>query len=149
MTSIGCARRLMGRHLMCAALTGRNVMLTASDSDPRGYVAKVADFGLARMCHGEEMAPCKTFGTISHLPPELLNDQIMSAAGGGPACSTLLPTFYLQSYPATNLYHSSPNHISSPCFALWYDLNRTIRHRMAGRTGLFCRSIMQTCGLLA
>lgn len=62
-------------------LNGRNVMLTASDADSRGFVAKVADFGLARVCHGEQISPCKLLGTVSHIPPELFTRQILSAAG--------------------------------------------------------------------
>jgi serine/threonine protein kinase len=64
-------------------------MLTASDADSRGFVAKVADFGLARVCHGEQISPCKLLGTVSHIPPELFTRQILSAAGG----------IYLQHYP--------------------------------------------------
>eukprot|EP00931_Biecheleriopsis_adriatica_P085487 TRINITY_DN5_c0_g1_i1.p1 TRINITY_DN5_c0_g1~~TRINITY_DN5_c0_g1_i1.p1 ORF type:complete len:716 (+),score=136.43 TRINITY_DN5_c0_g1_i1:956-3103(+) len=59
------------RSIIHADLTGRNVLLASSASDPRGFVAKICDFGLAQKSQGEPFAT-NILGTISHMPPELL-----------------------------------------------------------------------------
>lgn len=58
-------------------------MLAASKKGSRGFVAKVCDFGLAQVSRGEKVAP-GMFGTVSHLPPEMVNERIFSPAGGAP-----------------------------------------------------------------
>ncbi|WIA44433.1 hypothetical protein OEZ86_007193 [Tetradesmus obliquus] len=57
-------------------LSAFNVMLSSADPaaaiGQRGFVAKVADFGLSRMLtHGSKVVT-KTYGTITHMPPETL-----------------------------------------------------------------------------
>lgn len=58
-------------------LTGRNVLLASSASDPRGFVAKVCDFGMSRLTKD---GPINTnvLGTITHMPPELLMNNLLS-----------------------------------------------------------------------
>eukprot|EP00193_Tetraselmis_chui_P008054 CAMPEP_0177758852 /NCGR_PEP_ID=MMETSP0491_2-20121128/4412_1 /TAXON_ID=63592 /ORGANISM="Tetraselmis chuii, Strain PLY429" /LENGTH=689 /DNA_ID=CAMNT_0019274627 /DNA_START=84 /DNA_END=2153 /DNA_ORIENTATION=- len=68
------------QNIMHADLNGRNVMLKYSDTDPRGFTAKVCDFGLSRMCHGE-VSSSDLFGTISHMPPELLIEGRVGLSG--------------------------------------------------------------------
>mmetsp|Transcript_20592 Transcript_20592/g.44765 ORF Transcript_20592/g.44765 Transcript_20592/m.44765 type:complete len:483 (+) Transcript_20592:393-1841(+) len=64
-----------------ADLNGRNVLLTSSPSRPHGFVAKVCDFGLARMTeHGGSGINTKTFGTVTHMPPSLLMNQVLYPA---------------------------------------------------------------------
>ena len=46
-------------------------MLISSDGDDRGFSAKVADFGLSRVL-GAEAVNTGTYGTVTHMPPELL-----------------------------------------------------------------------------
>lgn len=60
-----------------ADLTGRNVLL-ASDSNERGFVAKVCDFGISRMAADAEPIQTESLGTISHMPPELMEHQILT-----------------------------------------------------------------------
>ena len=56
-------------------------MLQSSSKDRRGFIAKVADFGLARVCHGQNLF-LDDFGTISHMPPEsLLHNTVSPQAG--------------------------------------------------------------------
>jgi len=57
-----------------ADLTGRNVLLSSADTPP-GFVAKVADFGLARYCLGGKGLPATDIGTITHMPPELMDPE--------------------------------------------------------------------------
>ena len=55
-------------------------MLKFSPNDKRMFTAKICDFGLAHMCYGEISA--NMFGTISHMPPELLMDGRLTFASG-------------------------------------------------------------------
>lgn len=59
-------------------LAAGNVLLAASESQPHGFSAKVADFGLARNLDICSKVETKTYGTITHMPLELLRDGIMS-----------------------------------------------------------------------
>jgi len=54
-------------------LTGNNVLLKSMPV-PKGYVCKVCDFGLARVLEDEaKEIITQTLGTVTHMPPELLN----------------------------------------------------------------------------
>eukprot|EP00891_Asterochloris_glomerata_P008248 jgi/Astpho2/8248/e_gw1.00122.114.1_t len=60
-------------------LSGGNVMLTSSDTSLHGFCAKVADFGLARwednsLAHRAEQ---NQYGTVTHMPPEVLLEDDM------------------------------------------------------------------------
>jgi serine/threonine protein kinase len=48
-------------------------------NDPRGVIAKLADFGLARVAQEGSMST-RHYGTVSHMPPELLADGVLSLA---------------------------------------------------------------------
>ena len=52
-------------------LTSGNILLSASSANERGFCAKVADFGLSRTL-GSETVDVNTYGTVTHMPPELL-----------------------------------------------------------------------------
>lgn len=52
-------------------LTGGNILLVSSNKDKRGFIAKVADFGLSRVLSAEAVST-GTYGTVTHMPPELL-----------------------------------------------------------------------------
>lgn len=47
--------------------------------DPRNFVAKLADFGLARVAQEASMST-RLYGTVSHMPPELLAKGVLSLA---------------------------------------------------------------------
>jgi len=59
------------RGVIHADLSGRNVLLSSSESRPCGFVAKVGDFALSRYTYGQAF-PTKVLGTITHMPPELI-----------------------------------------------------------------------------
>ena len=59
-------------------LTGGNVLLASDKSSPSGVVAKVADFGLARAMDVKSKIETRTYGTVTHMPPELLEKGIFS-----------------------------------------------------------------------
>lgn len=62
-----------------------NVLLTSSKEQPHGFTAKVADFGLARNLTIMSRVETRTYGTITHMPRELLCDGILSKVGQPPA----------------------------------------------------------------
>ena len=64
----------MTRHSCCAG----NVLLASCDSVPHGFRAKISDFGLARNLSIQSKIETRTYGTITHMPLELLCDGIMS-----------------------------------------------------------------------
>ena len=86
----------MRSALVCAG----NVLLTSCNSTPHGFRAKVSDFGLARNLNIQSKIETRTYGTITHMPLELLCDGIMSKVGshchakhvlGVPALKECLP----------------------------------------------------------
>jgi len=60
---------------------GRNVMLKFAPNDKRKFAAKIGDFGLATMCMGDQI-DVEMFGTISHMPPELLMEGRLTFKSG-------------------------------------------------------------------
>ncbi len=62
---------LHSQDLLHGDLTGGNILLASTDADERGFCAKVADFGLSRTL-GSEPVDTGTYGTVTHMPPELL-----------------------------------------------------------------------------
>eukprot|EP00208_Stichococcus_sp_RCC1054_P003857 CAMPEP_0206143306 /NCGR_PEP_ID=MMETSP1473-20131121/20046_1 /ASSEMBLY_ACC=CAM_ASM_001109 /TAXON_ID=1461547 /ORGANISM="Stichococcus sp, Strain RCC1054" /LENGTH=721 /DNA_ID=CAMNT_0053538645 /DNA_START=222 /DNA_END=2387 /DNA_ORIENTATION=+ len=61
-------------------LCGGNVLLTTSKSSPHGFTVKVADFGLARSLEFQARVQTATYGTVTHMPPELLTKGKLSKA---------------------------------------------------------------------
>jgi len=62
------------RGIVHGDLTGRNVLLSTSECNELGFIAKVGDFGLSQYTCGRAFAT-KVLGTITHMPPELLRVQ--------------------------------------------------------------------------
>ncbi|GIL48237.1 hypothetical protein Vafri_4913 [Volvox africanus] len=72
-------------------LKAANVLLSSSDMDRRGFVAKVSDFGLSRVLAGNRKEiKTQTFGTVTHMPPELLSKGILSPSADVYAMGVLL-----------------------------------------------------------
>jgi serine/threonine protein kinase len=59
-------------NILHGDLKAANVLLASSDEDRRRWIAKVADFGLARVLKDKSHIKTQTFGTVTHMPPELL-----------------------------------------------------------------------------
>ena len=64
---------LHSRGIIHGDLSYNNVLLQTSDEDPRGFVGKVCDFGLAKLALETSMRT-NHCGTISHMAPELLSE---------------------------------------------------------------------------
>eukprot|EP00210_Caulerpa_lentillifera_P004240 g4044.t1 len=57
-----------------------NVLLRKDASDPRGFICKVGDFGLSKFLAEDSHLETFTCGTVTHMPPELLNEGKLSSA---------------------------------------------------------------------
>ncbi|KAJ9533239.1 hypothetical protein QJQ45_018342 [Haematococcus lacustris] len=71
-------------------LKAANVLLASDDSDRRGWIAKVADFGLARVLKDSNHIKTQTFGTVTHMPPELLAKGTLSPSSDVYAVGVLM-----------------------------------------------------------
>lgn len=61
-------------------LKADNVLLKSANTDRRGFFCKVSDFGLSRYVGSEDYLQTFTYGTLSHMPPELLKNGVFSTA---------------------------------------------------------------------
>ncbi|GIL91280.1 hypothetical protein Vretifemale_18849, partial [Volvox reticuliferus] len=75
-TAIDVARAMAHLHregVVHADLKPRNVLLKGSTTDPRGFMAKVADFGLSMRLDPQETHVSNAFhGTLAYMAPETL-----------------------------------------------------------------------------
>ena len=55
-----------------------NVLLTSSHKSPHGFEAKISDFGLARDIGTATKLETRTYGTITHMAPEVLASDYIS-----------------------------------------------------------------------
>lgn len=55
-----------------------NVLLTSSNKSPHGFEAKISDFGLARDIGTATKLETRTYGTITHMAPEVLASDYIS-----------------------------------------------------------------------
>ncbi|KAL3143838.1 hypothetical protein ABBQ32_003662 [Trebouxia sp. C0010 RCD-2024] len=85
----GALSYLHSQDLLHGDLTGGNILLGSSDCDERGFTAKVADFGLSRTL-GSEPVDTGTYGTVTHMPPELLTTGKLSKSADVYAFGVLL-----------------------------------------------------------
>ncbi|MEW5300051.1 MAG: hypothetical protein WDW36_003011 [Sanguina aurantia] len=75
---------LHSRGVIHGDLSAWNVLLSASgpsaSAGGRGFVAKIADFGLARDLDVRTKIQTRTYGTLTHMPPETLSKGFISKA---------------------------------------------------------------------
>eukprot|EP00891_Asterochloris_glomerata_P003854 jgi/Astpho2/3854/gw1.00062.112.1_t len=92
---------LHSKGVLHGDLTGGNVLLVEGDTElsPDRLRAKVADFGLSRSLQVASRLETETYGTVTHMPPELLVDGIMSKAGDVFAFGVLLWWMYTGQHP--------------------------------------------------
>lgn len=91
-------------------LSAWNVLLTTSGSTAmqggRGFVAKVADFGLSRCLDVKTRIQTKTYGTITHQPPETLLHGMVSRETDTYSLGVLLWQMYTGSRPWAGMTHA-------------------------------------------
>ncbi|KAG2452936.1 hypothetical protein HYH02_002274 [Chlamydomonas schloesseri] len=101
---------LHDRGIVHGDLTAWNVMLCtaadpAADRSGRNFTAKVADFGLSRNLDVRSKIKTRTYGTISHMPPECLISGIISKATDVFAFGVLLWQMYTGLRPWAGMNH--------------------------------------------
>lgn len=73
-----CAAAALGHlhshNILHSDLTPNNILLSQAPADPRGFTVKVSDFGLSRMQAGDTAMSTETYGTVTHMPPELISE---------------------------------------------------------------------------
>mmetsp|Transcript_2099 Transcript_2099/g.6249 ORF Transcript_2099/g.6249 Transcript_2099/m.6249 type:complete len:286 (+) Transcript_2099:1240-2097(+) len=81
---------LHAKHIVHGDLSCSNVLLTSSTTAPHGFTAKISDFGLSRELKTAAGLHTKTYGTVTHMPPELLLDNKLTTASDVFAYGVLL-----------------------------------------------------------
>lgn len=71
---------LHSKRIIHGDLKPENVLLKSDVSDSRGYICKVGDFGLSRFLATNTHIETFTLGTVTHMPPELLKNGILTPA---------------------------------------------------------------------
>ncbi|PRW58005.1 kinase [Chlorella sorokiniana] len=79
-------------------LSANNVLLNAA-ANRRRFTAAVSDFGLARMCADHSGKHTETVGTVTHQPPELLREGLLTSAADVWAFGVLLWSMYTGEQP--------------------------------------------------
>ena len=79
--ALHCYKRRLAGAEEWAAVAG-NVLLCSNPQQPHGFSAKISDFGLSRNLSIQSKIETRTYGTITHMPLELLCDGIMSKVRG-------------------------------------------------------------------
>ncbi|KAK9807836.1 hypothetical protein WJX72_010653 [[Myrmecia] bisecta] len=76
-------------------LTCTNVLLATNlGTDARPFAAKISDFGLSRTLQGDIPVQPASFGTVTHMPPELLKDGRLSRAADVYSFGVMMWTIY-------------------------------------------------------
>ena len=84
-----------------------NVLLCSKSTDVRGFMAKVADFGMSRVFHswGTTHKSTTVYGTITHVPPELLADGKLSPKTDTYAFGIMMHELYTGLKPFENCHY--------------------------------------------
>eukprot|EP00878_Enallax_costatus_P010057 GHUV01010498.1.p1 GENE.GHUV01010498.1~~GHUV01010498.1.p1 ORF type:complete len:719 (+),score=216.73 GHUV01010498.1:179-2335(+) len=107
----GALSYLHSKNILHGDLTGSNVLLTVTAEGSRGWMAKVSDFGLSRLISNEApIIETRTYGTVTHMPPELLMDGKMSKAVDVWSFGVVLWEMYMGRAPYAGLSHSQVLH---------------------------------------
>lgn len=97
----GAMSYLHSLDLVHGDLIGNNILLCSSTKDARGFTVKIADFGLSRTLIKSQQT--QTYGTVTHMPPELLAEGLMSKAVDVYAYGVLLWELFVGDRPWAGL----------------------------------------------
>ncbi|GLI66067.1 hypothetical protein VaNZ11_009786 [Volvox africanus] len=100
---------LHSKDIVHGDMSAWNVMLCTSGATAsvggRNFVAKIADFGLARHLDIRTKIQTRTYGTLTHMPAETLRDGVISKATDVFSMGVLLWQLYTSSRPWAGLRH--------------------------------------------
>ncbi|KXZ51728.1 hypothetical protein GPECTOR_11g175 [Gonium pectorale] len=100
---------LHSKDIVHGDMSAWNIMLCTSGSTAsvggRGFVAKIADFGLARHLDIRTKIQTRTYGTLTHMPAETLRDGVISKATDVYSMGVLLWQLFTSSRPWAGLRH--------------------------------------------
>lgn len=86
-------------------LKAQNCLLMSDPTDARGFVCKVGDFGFSQKIELRSHIVTFSCGTVSHQPPELLSDGILTPAADVYAFGILLWQLVMCRAPYSNMTH--------------------------------------------
>jgi serine/threonine protein kinase len=81
---LGLRFRLWRVRLMVLWRCAGNVLLSSSTDNRHKFCAKVADFGLARDLGVVSRVETRTYGTLTHMAPEVLSADMVSKVCSSP-----------------------------------------------------------------
>ena len=99
----------------CAVLQSANVLLKSTTTDPRGFLCKLADFGLSRVLDMDAThISTKTYGTISYMPAELLSQGKLTRSADVYSFAMLSECAVACCHPSTALFQACTMRRQSP-----------------------------------
>ncbi|KAK9810348.1 hypothetical protein WJX72_009180 [[Myrmecia] bisecta] len=102
----GAMAYLHSMDILHSDLNGNNILLVSNTGiDDRPFSAKVSDFGLSRIHIGTGAVATETYGTVTHMPPELLSEGRLSKAADVYSFGVLLWELYTGQRPWAGLRH--------------------------------------------
>lgn len=102
----GAMTYLHSLDILHSDLNGNNILLISNTGiDDRPFSIKVSDFGLSRIHIGEKTVATQTYGTVTHMPPELLSEGRLSKAADVYAFGVLLWEMLTGARPWAGLRH--------------------------------------------
>ncbi|KAG1680208.1 hypothetical protein FOA52_000322 [Chlamydomonas sp. UWO 241] len=101
---------LHSANILHGDLTGGNILLVPNDRENAKFSAKIADFGFSRVLEGTGTVQTSTYGTVTHTPPELIVDGVLSKSCDVYAFGMLLWEMYMGQRPFTGLNQAQIMH---------------------------------------
>lgn len=102
-------QHLHKRGVVHADLTATNVLLTShgteADRAGRGFVAKVADFGMSHHLGVLDLLRVNSYGAVTHIAPEVIAARMLSRASDMYALGVLMWQMWTSSRPWLGLRH--------------------------------------------
>eukprot|EP00884_Botryococcus_braunii_P023548 jgi/Botrbrau1/9878/Bobra.0080s0013.1 len=93
-------------NIMHGDLTSQNILLQSSSDVAHGFQAKVADFGLARIVNLRMRISSNSYGTVTHVAPEVLTQGILSPVADVYGYGVICWEMVAHSHPWAGMSHA-------------------------------------------